>query len=173
MPESLENAATSSAASDADRAAVSHRPVGVFEALVAQHRQAAELFERLETMGDSAERREPWNELRGFILSHERAEDVELYAALEGHEAAREVLERHAREVIDIESLIDELDAMDHDSQRWRGVFAKLAEAFEAHVRQEEAEFFPRAQEILGQERSRDMQERFEGAQRQLRAALG
>jgi hemerythrin-like domain-containing protein len=141
---------------------------GVFAKLVEQHRQVAALLERAEASQSALERQELWSELRRQLLSHERAEVLEVYAALEGYDAARDMVEEHTRQAGELESAMNEVDAVDYDSDTWVSKLRDVMALVDDHVRDEETNFFPRAQEILGEQASRELEERFVGAQRQV-----
>lgn len=64
---------------------------GVFELLVNEPRRASELLQCTGT--EPAEQRRPsWRLLRRQLLAHDRAETLEVYTALDGYEAARDIL---------------------------------------------------------------------------------
>jgi hemerythrin superfamily protein len=60
------------------------------------------------------------------------------------------------------------VDAVDYDSDTWVSKLRDVMALVDDHVRDEETNFFPRAQEILGEQASRELEERFVGAQRQV-----
>lgn len=139
--------------------------IGVFELLLDEHRSAAELLQRVATEASDA-RRASWPLLRRQLLSHDRAETLEVYAALEGHEAARDMLTQHAAQAGELESAITELDNIDSDSQEWRDKLRDLVAMVQDHVWDEETDLFPRAQALLGEAASMELRERFISAQR-------
>jgi Hemerythrin HHE cation binding domain len=140
---------------------------GVFELLVNEHRKASLLLQRAAT-GATEERRTSWPLARRQLLSHERAETLEVYAALEGHQAARDILAQHAASAGQLESVIGELDNIGYDSEDWYDKLRDVVAAFEEHMREEETEFFPRAQELLGEAGSLELRERLVSAQREV-----
>jgi hypothetical protein len=140
---------------------------GVFELLVNEHRTASELLQRVSTESGEA-RRASWPALRRQLLSHERAETLEVYAALEGQEEARDILAQHAAQAGELESVLGELDGVDYDSEEWYEKLRDVVALLEDHVRDEETEFFPRAQELLGEAASLELRERFVSAQREV-----
>jgi Hemerythrin HHE cation binding domain len=141
---------------------------GVFEKLIAQHEQLTTLLERAKSATDPAKRLETWIEVRRQLLSHERAEELEVYAALEGHEAARGMLDEHARETRELEFVISELELADYASDEWKAHLLEVAALFDEHARGEEETFFPSAQQILGEPAARELEERFASAQREI-----
>lgn len=146
--------------------------VGVFQTLVNEHRKAAELMQRI--VHQSAEsRQQAWPILRRQLLSHDRAEELEVYAALEGYDGARDILEHHKLEAAELEGAINELDAVDYESDQWMAKLSDIVALFEDHVRDEETEYFFRMQQLLGEDRARELHERFVSAQREVVHSLG
>jgi hypothetical protein len=141
---------------------------GVFEKLIAQHEQLTALLERAKDARSAEERGQTWTELRRQLLSHERAEELEIYAALEGHDAARDMLDEHSRETRELEFAISELELVDYASDEWMAHVLEVAALFEEHARGEEETFFPAAQQMLGEPAARELEERFASAQREI-----
>lgn len=168
MPQSTQNVPARHQPSAGALASAVRAPIGVFRRLVEQHQRACERFERLRRAATPDERQSEWAALRRELLSHERGEVLEVYAALEGYDAAREMLEQHTREANELESVINELAAVPYESEEWKAKLLDVAALFEEHVREEELDFFPRAQEMLGEELSRELEERYAGAQRDI-----
>lgn len=143
------------------------RPLtGVFEVLAEQHREALELLRRAGTVGSPQKRRQFWTEARRRLLSHERAEEQVVYAMLEGHDEAETVLEQHGDQAVELELAIAELDASDEASDEWVSRMRDLMAMVDDHVRDEETEFFQRAQEVLGENTARELEEPYMNAQR-------
>jgi hypothetical protein len=148
-------------------------PTGVFATLIEQHRHVAELLIAAGTTEAPAKRSERWAEARRRLLSHERAEALEVYSMLAGNASAREMLEQHAQQGAELESTIAELDATDTESDVWIERLRDVIAMVEDHVRDEESDFFPRAQALLGDSTSRDIDERYQSAQREVLHTLG
>jgi hemerythrin superfamily protein len=141
---------------------------GVFQKLQAQHEQLAALFERAKSENEPARRGELWTEIRRQLLSHERAEELEIYAALEGYDAARDLLDEHSRDVRELEFVISDLELVDFASNEWVAHLLEVAALFEEHVREEEESFFPVAQELLGEQAAHGLEEGFASVQREI-----
>jgi hypothetical protein len=135
---------------------------------MAQHGLLSRLLERAKSLSAPAQRRQLWIVIRRLLLSHERAEELELYSALEGHDTARCIIEEHWREARDLELAIGELELIDPRSDEWMPQLLELAALFEEHVREEEETHFPRAQEILGGHAARELEERLTSVQREV-----
>jgi hypothetical protein len=139
---------------------------GVFNHLVQQHRHASDLLQRAKASSWAARRGELWSQARRQLLSHERAEVLEVYSALEGYDAGPAIAEQHTRQSNEMESIINELDAIDTASKDWAPKLLDVIALFEEHVEEEERDFFPRAQGILGESMALELEERYESAQR-------
>lgn len=140
--------------------------VGVFEVLAAQHREALELLRLAGTAPASDKRRQYWTDARRRLISHERAEEQIVYALLEGHDEAESVLEQHGDQAVELELAIAELDASDDASAEWIERLRDVMAMIDDHVRDEETEFFQRAQEVLGENTARELEQPYMNAQR-------
>lgn len=151
-----------------------HRPLtGVFETLVDQHREVLRLLRDAGSIADPQKRTERWAEARRRLLSHERAESDSVYSAVEGQEAARTLLQQHQAQAAELEAAVEQLDAIDPSSDAWIESLRDVLAMLDDHVRDEESDFFPRAQRLLGENTARDLDERFESAQREALRAIG
>lgn len=149
------------------------RPLaGVFETLVAQHRVILDSLRRASASSSAARREALWADARRELLSHERAEELAVYATLEGHDAAQTLLDQHGDQEVELELAIAELDATDVTSSDWIEQLTTLMAMLEEHIRDEETEFFPRAQELLGENSARELEDPFRAAQREVRDTL-
>jgi hemerythrin-like domain-containing protein len=137
----------------------------VFTKLAEQHREAASLLSRADSTTDVAKRRDLWRELKKQLISHERAELSEIYPLLASYQATRDIVRRHATEAATLESTIMQLDAMNFDTPAWKPTLEKLIALVKRHVAEEESEFFPRAQETLGDDAAKELEETFLRAQ--------
>jgi hemerythrin superfamily protein len=140
-------------------------PTGVFVMLIEQHRQVAELLIQAGSSDSSTKRSERWAEARRRLLAHERAEALEVYAALAGNSAARQTLEQHSQQATELDSGVFELDALDPASDTWIERLRDVIAMLEDHVRDEESDFFPRVQNLL-RESADDLDERYRSTYR-------
>lgn len=168
MPHPTENAGTRRTGMQGPVSKQTPGLAGVFGKLVEQHRHLTGMLQRAERCPEPTQRQELWIEIRRHLLSHERGEVLELYPALEGYDAARDIIARHSHQAEEIESVINDLAAVDYDSEEWTDRLKDVLALFEEHVEEEEAELFPRAQEILGEQVAAELEERFVSAQREV-----
>jgi hypothetical protein len=129
---------------------------GVFEQLVSEHRQAARLISRL-FLAQGKQRTELWTVLRRNLLAHEYAEQHALYANLANYPSLQPLLDEHTSDIPHVEILILQLDALEVDTAAWELLLHRLEAALNGHVETEEVALFPRAQDLLGQQRSLEL----------------
>jgi hypothetical protein len=70
----------------------------------------------------------------------------------------------HGLQAEELEAAIAAVDALSFSDASWGPTFERLVELVEAHVKQEESEYFPKAQELLGEEQATALLPRFEAA---------
>ncbi len=137
---------------------------GVFKTLAEQHGQVTALLLRVKSSADK--RAELWPKIRIELLSHEKGELREVFPALRDDAQTRPMAEQHDREAGELESQIQRIDALGFDSPNWEPEFNRLVELVKQHVDEEESSIFPKAQEVLGKDRAREMEPRFMAAKR-------
>jgi chemotaxis regulatin CheY-phosphate phosphatase CheZ len=147
-------------------------PIGVFETLAQQHRQILELLRLAGAVEDSRKRKERWADARRRLLSHERAEAQAVYATLEAYPAAQTLLDQHTQQASELETAIQEVDASDTDSDEWIERLRDVLALVDDHVRDEESDFFPRAERLLGANTSRELEARYVSMQRDILHSL-
>ncbi|HVY44345.1 MAG TPA: hemerythrin domain-containing protein, partial [Minicystis sp.] len=141
--------------------------VGVFRVLSDQHGQAAALL--LRAKGDADKRAELWPEIRRTLLSHEKGELSAVYPELARFAETRPLAEHHDREAGELERTIHAIDAIDMSSDAWQSKLEELIELVQHHVDEEEGEIFPRAQEVLGEDKARALESSYIAAQDQVK----
>ena len=146
--------------------------IGVFETLADQHREVLELMRDAGSVQGLSQRRERWDEARRRLLSHERAESEVVYGALAALESAQPFLSQHAQQAEELESAVAELDSTSAGSEQWIERLRDVMAMLDDHVRDEEEDFFPRAQRLLGENAARELDEPFKSRQRDVLHAL-
>jgi len=146
---------------------------GVFAKLAEQHHEAGALLASAEKALDPTKRSDLWRQIRKELLSHEQAELLEIYPVLEGYAATRDIARTHAEQAGELEELIRLVDSIAVQSVAWRPAVQGLIVRIEAHVAEEEQQFFPQAQHALGDERVKKLEQPFLTAQARMKARLG
>jgi hemerythrin superfamily protein len=164
MPNPLETVAAKTAAKAANVGARAKGLTGVFAKLAEQHQEASVLLKRAAGADDVQKRRDLWATLRRELLSHERAERQVVYPALEDVADMQDIVQRHAEEADTLEAAITEIDIAGCSSPNWPTHMQRLIALVQKHVDEEEDDFFPRAQEALGKQATRDLEDPFMAA---------
>jgi len=142
----------------------------IFRTLVQQHREVEEMLARLQSV-DVDEREPSCAQMRTALLSHARAEETTLYAALERAGEMREA--KHVkREHREIEDALRELEALDYTDVRWSNALGKLTDAVEHHVEEEESVAFDSAAASMDESELDALADRFLAQQEQEKARL-
>jgi hemerythrin-like domain-containing protein len=71
----------------------------------------------------------------------------------------RLLVEQHAQDASEMESLIDEIDAA--EAEDWRPLYDQLVDAVHRHVELEETNIFPKAQQAIGDHVAKALEAKF------------
>lgn len=147
--------------------------VGVFTTLAKEHGEAKHLLKRAMNTSDTDKQRELWRTLRADLLSHERAELIEVYTALDRHAELAEIVARHRREARDLEVALDAVDTASYGTSDWTRALGTLEALVNEHARVEEEDFFPRASEVLDKQTIQGLDQRYQTRKAAILAELG
>ena len=139
---------------------------GVFLHLAEEHGEVGQLMKHVSKSTDAQVRREHFPHIRAELLSHEKGELAEVYGVLANYEQLRGVVLKHNDEARALEKAIEEVDAQDYASPDWGASFDKLFALVQAHVEEEENDFFPQAQRVIDEDESKQILERYEAAKK-------
>ncbi len=139
---------------------------GVFLHLAEEHGEVGSLMKRVSKSGDPKERAELYPRIRSELLAHERGEVAEVYPMLSEHVATRDIAAAHDAEAQQLEKAIHKVDAIGYADPEWGPAFEHLFQLVQQHVAEEENDFFPKAQAILGEGEANAMLERYEAAKK-------
>lgn len=168
MPNPMENIAAKAAAKAAAVGARAKGLTGVFSKLAEQHTEVKVLLKRAESLDDVDKRQDLWATIRRDLLSHERAEIAAVYPALDEMESTRDIVARHNEEAETLEATIAEIDLAGSDSEHWKSLMQRLTDLVKHHVDEEENEFFPRAQETIGKDKTQELAGAYSAAQERI-----
>lgn len=143
---------TSSDRPDAERDAI--------EMLITDHRTVDSLFDRYERLGagHNEGKRQLVDEMIGELSVHAAIEEQQLYPFLRdevpgGEELADRGIEDHQA----AKEALAALEGMDADSPDFDATVAQLITDVRAHIREEEAGFFPRLRQVATGEQLREL----------------
>jgi len=137
---------------------------GVFKHLMEEHGKVGALLKRVNSSSEESVRAELYPTIRKELLAHEKGEVMAVYPALAQFAETRHIAAQHAREAKELQSAIAAVDALAFSDASWGPTFERLVMLVETHVEQEEDEFFPKAQEVIGEDEAKALLPRFEQA---------
>jgi hypothetical protein len=138
---------------------------GVFLKLAEQHHELGSLLATAEGTKDFTKRAELWSKIRRELVSHEQAELLQVYPILDDYEVTRDIVRRHTEEATELETAVRELDGIGFQADEWHPALVRLIALVKAHVELEEEEFFPRAQDAIGDDAAREPETPYARAQ--------
>lgn len=119
--------------------------------LMKDHDLVKDIFKKIESSEDEAERKSLFEQFMDEIAIHERIEEEIFYPALQKLPNARadvmEAFEEH--HVVDM--IMSEMDVEPND-EKWDAKFTVMKENVEHHIKDEEEKLFPKAEKLLGKE---------------------
>jgi hemerythrin-like domain-containing protein len=135
----------------------------IFADLIADHDRQRDLIARIDTTsGDSAERRDLFEQLRLELQSHAAAEEESLYATMLANPELREDARHSVSEHKEVDDMLGELMDVDMASSGWLTKFRAMKDRYLHHIDEEEEEMFPTAEKELSSEEEERLGKIFE-----------
>ena len=136
--------------------------MNIFEALRQDHEKQRLLLKILvETHGDTAARREYFDELKDELERHATSEERHFYLPLMDDDNAVELSRHGIAEHHEIDKLVEKLDGTEFSSPAWLRFLKQLKEQVEHHLDDEEQEFFQIAGRILNEKQKKALGEAY------------
>ena len=128
--------------------------VTLYELLEADHERVRGFFRRIDRTSERGARlRERlWKDVANEIRLHAKLEETHLYPALRDAEETRaHVLRAHEEHHLAM-ILLEDVESVPFDDERWKAKFSVFRDDVERHAREEETELFPLARKVLDRE---------------------
>ena len=164
MPHRTEELASKAAGAMKTAKAAFKGLTGVFKVLTKEHGEASALLMRIKMSSDASVRSEFFPEVRAQLLAHEEGELREVYPVLLSHPELEKIVREHQREASQLESLLNELSAMPYVNAAWERRFVSLVDLVAHHAKEEENEYFPLANRVLGHAEAERLESLYENA---------
>jgi len=128
------------------------------ELLKQDHKEAKGLMEQLKT-ADKGDRssKDIFMRLKDALTLHTQIEEQIFYPALKSHEETSDMVPEALEEHDEVDEILAEMATLNPGNDEFMDKLTELRDAVEHHVKEEENEMFPKAQEVLGQSRLQDM----------------
>jgi hemerythrin-like domain-containing protein len=115
--------------------------------LVADHREAADLFDRYEAAGDDAEKGALASQICLALKVHTQIEEELFYPPARDETGDADLLDEAVVEHMGVKTLIAQIEAMQPGQPLYDAKVKVLSEQVRHHVEEEESELFPEARE--------------------------
>lgn len=122
--------------------------MNITELLAEDHREVESLIAELEGGGE----RETFTKLKNALTLHSQIEEDIYYPALEDFEETEELIDEAYQEHSDVEQLLEDMSAVEPDSEEFQDLLFQLKESINHHVEEEEGQIFPLSERLLGEE---------------------
>jgi hemerythrin superfamily protein len=138
--------------------------MNLFEILHQDHDRVADLFGKLENLGDGEEARRAqlFHTLKAELDIHTQAEEKFFYSRLKSEEETRELVLESLDDHKDMKKALDDLGAMEKGNPEWAVRLKACRAMVQGHVAQEENDLFPKARRLLGEDEAAAMAEDIE-----------
>ena len=164
MPNAIEGTGAKVMGAAKDVKATFKGLTGVFKHLMEEHGKVGALLKRVKSSSDESVRAELYPQIRKELKAHEKGELTAVYPVLAKFSETSDIATEHKREAQELDAAIAAVDALSFDDAKWGSTFEELVALVEAHVDQEETEFFPKAQKVIGEDEAKALLPRFEAA---------
>jgi len=145
---------------------------GVFRKLAQEHGEVTALLLRVKHSSDPGVRSTLFATIRKELLAHEKSELKAVYPVLMEHAETQQIATHHNQEAAQLERMIAELAAMDTGDESWQAKFEALTETVQHHATEEEQQFFPQAQRVLGEGVADSLLARYESTKAEIASQL-
>lgn len=140
--------------------------MNITELLEKDHRKVEQLFEQIEKTKSTARRSELFEKLWGEFSLHATAEEEVVYPAFEMLRETEEKMSHAYEEHQGARQIFAKLGRLNPEDDRWMEMCDELKQEIEHHVKEEEEEIFPRAEEALTDQRLKEIGQQFQEAKR-------
>lgn len=143
--------------------------MNVLELLRFDHQSVNKIFGSimLTSSADKAKREELFGALKDALIKHAHAEEKVFYPPLREKQQSHDIIEEGIHEHHSVEDQIQKMASIPADSDDWIDAIQHLKESVQHHVKEEETEIFPKAEQLLGRERLDQMGDQIEQAKAQ------
>jgi hemerythrin superfamily protein len=141
----------------------------IFNLLKEDHDKVKNLFQKLEKTEETSERDELFGQLEHELTIHSRLEEEHFYPALEHDPRTKDLISEALKEHKQVDQVLEDLMDMLPDDGDWDETLKELNRLVEHHVTEEENTMFPKARQVLGEEKAQELAELIQREKESLR----
>jgi hemerythrin-like domain-containing protein len=132
--------------------------MNAIELLIQDHKEAASLMDQLET-ADKGDRsaNQMFLQLKQALTLHTQIEEQIFYPALKNHEETSDMVPEALEEHQEVDDILADMSGLNPGNDEFMDKLTELRDSIEHHVEEEENEMFPKAEQVLGQNRLQEM----------------
>lgn len=135
----------------------------IYETLKQDHDRHRKLLATIaDTHGDSETRRKAWDEFFHDVSAHAAAEEETFYSKLIADEEGQPEGRHSVAEHKELDDMMEELNEIEFSSPAWLQKFKDMRHRYEHHIEEEEADIFPVAEDVLGEDGNEKIGSAFE-----------
>jgi len=145
--------------------------MNIFDALLQSHELQRSIAKRLlSDIGESAQRKRDFEQLKAELAAHETAEERSFYIPLMEHDEGVEGARHGIAEHHEMDEMVECIDKMEPGSAEWLQQLGQLLHKLEHHLREEEEKWFPLARRVLPKQELKDLGEPYQSEHDRLKA---
>ena len=135
----------------------------IYDVILEDHATARRMLEELCAVGEEeGDRRAAlFADFKAELMIHQHVEEAVFYDPLKEIEETRPDALEAINEHHIVDTLLEELDDMPKDNDRWTAKLGVLRELVEHHMKEEEEEFFDNAKKVVDDDLAARMAEEF------------
>ncbi len=143
--------------------------MNIYQALKEDHQEAKTLFAKLKGTTNRAlkTRQTLFQKLKCALEAHSKAEEKVFYTALRKQNVAIEDLNHAKEEHEKAEKKLKELHKMEKGCDEWLSQLLDLKKSVEHHIKEEEADIFDEAKDVISKDEAQSLGEDFEKQKKQ------
>jgi hemerythrin superfamily protein len=133
---------------------------GIFRKLAQEHGEVSALLLRVKSSSDPKVRADLYPKIRAELLAHEAGEVTVLYPAYRQHPDTEYIADKHDQEASQLQKMLATVSEIEYQNPGWADQFDALVALVQRHVAEEESDFFPKGQKLLG-DRAEELETEF------------
>jgi Hemerythrin HHE cation binding domain len=130
--------------------------VNAIDLLVQQHKEAKQLFMKIEKTEEAEEKEELFDQLADALAVHSAIEEQHFYPATKDART-QELLQEAVEEHLSVKRIIADMLEMEPDDPQFDAKCKVLQEQVEHHVEEEETELFPKVRKTHSKDELEDL----------------
>ena len=130
-----------------------------FTLLKQDHDEVAQMIKQCQQEGAKKGAMGTFKKIARSLAVHTKLEEVLFYPRFKDEEEFKSLLSDAYKEHDKVDNILAEMASMEPGDEEWEAKLNELKQNIEHHVKDEEKEFFPKAQKVLGKDEAQELGE--------------